>query len=97
MRQEIQRALNKIYGATPPDSGPSAHSNDWDSPIPKSLRTLRAMELEYARYQLWAATAHEKLDLFRQRRPHALIPLPRLARLCQLANLGRLAAGLPEL
>jgi hypothetical protein len=54
------------------------------------------MELEYARYQLWAATAREKLELFQQRRPHARISFSKLARLCQLgANLGRLAAGLP--
>ena len=68
----------------------------WVAESPCARVLLRAMELEYARYQLWAATAREKLELFQQRRPHARISFSELARLCQLgANLGRLAAALP--
>lgn len=97
MQKEIERALEKIYGESPPDTSPSAHSNDWNSPIPKSPRTLRAMEIQYAQWQLWIGVAREKLALFRERRPHALIPLTQIARLCEYAfKLKRLAIGLPE-
>lgn len=97
MQKEIQRALDKIYGESPPNPRPSSHSNDCGSPIPKSPRTLRAMEIQYAQWQLWIGVAREKLALFRQRRPHALIPLTQLARLCEVSfKLKRLAVGLPE-
>lgn len=97
MQKEIQQALDKIYGVSPPETAPSTYSNDWDSPIPKSPQTLRAMELHYAKWQLQMEVAREQLALFNQRRPHALIPLSQLARLCEIAfKLKRLAVGLPE-
>ena len=93
-RRLWQPALNKAYGL-PPDTPFEDPNKDWNSPVPKCPRTLRALEREYEVWQLWMSIGRENMTLFKQRQPHALIGFTQLARLLDIGfTFARLATGL---
>jgi hypothetical protein len=88
-------ALNQAYGSSPderPLSDPSA-----DLPqLPKSPRTLRAVEREFDSWCFWMSAGKLAMARHQQRRPHALPSLTRVARLLEIAfDFAQLAVGSP--
>ena len=78
-------ALNRI-------SDPLAHI----PPLPKSPRTLRAMELEFASWRFWMAAGSLAIARYQRRRPSALPSLSRVARLLEIGfTFAQLACGEP--
>lgn len=88
-------ALNKIYGSSSdekPVRDTSADLPQW----PKSPRTNRAIEREFASWQFWMSAGKLAMARHRQRRPHAMPSLGRIARLFEIAfAFARLACGSP--
>ena len=83
-------ALARAYGCEPkpPDPAPDL------PPLPPP-RTQRAVDRELASWAFWLNAGQVARERFQLRRPHALLSLSRLARLCELGfELGRLACGL---
>src|SRR5262249_52274376 len=86
-------ALNRIYGS-PPEEQPRRDPLADLPQLPKSPRTRRAIEREWANWQFWMAAGTLALAPHEQRRPHALPPLSRVARLLQIAmDFAHLALG----
>lgn len=82
--------LAKAYGVAPQ---PVADRIPWP-PLP-SPATQRAVDRQLAELQLWLAAADAAGERHRQRQPHALPTLGRLARLMQLAfDLKKMVLGL---
>jgi hypothetical protein len=88
-------ALNRVYGSSPDEKlacDPSAELPQW----PKSPRTNRAIEREFASWRFWMSAGKLAMARHRQRRPHAVPSLGRIARLLQIAfDFARLACGSP--
>jgi len=85
--------LRKVYG---PDSPSERPAERWEDRPPRlHPRTERALALEYANWNFWFTAGRLALEHQRQRRPHALMSLSRMAGLLDIAfALGRLACGL---
>jgi hypothetical protein len=92
-----QPALEKAYGPpTPAERAAELHA-DWLASQPPKLhpRTQRAVDVELAAWHDWMDAGKLAWARHRQRRPHALISLGRLAQMLEIAfAFGRLATGL---
>ena len=85
--------LAKVYGVAPE---PVADRIPWP-PLP-SPATQRAVDRQLAELQLWLAAADAAGERHRQRQPHALPTLSRLARQLQLAfDLKKMVLGLDSI
>jgi hypothetical protein len=86
-------ALNQDYGLPPPEEPRRNPLADLPEP-PKSPRTRRAVEREFASWQFWVAAGRIAMARHQQRRPHALLSLSRIARLLQIGfDFAKLACG----
>jgi len=82
--------LAKVYGVAPEPVADRIPGPQLPSPA-----TQRAVDRQLAELQLWLAAADAAGERHRQRQPHALPSLTRLARLLQLAfDLKRMVLGL---
>jgi hypothetical protein len=65
-------------------------------PLPKSPRTLRAMEREFASWRFWMATGSLAIARYERRRPSTPPSLSRIARLLEIGfTFAQLACGEP--
>ena len=88
-------ALNRVYGSSPEEKPACEPSSD-PPQAPKSPRTLRAIEREYASWRFWMSAGKLAMERHQQRRPHALPSLTRIARLLKIAfDFAHLACGSP--
>jgi len=76
-------ALNAAYGPSPPGQSRSDPLEDLPQP-PKSRRTQRAVEREFADWRFWMTAGRLALARYQHRRPHDLPSLTRIARLIQI-------------
>jgi hypothetical protein len=88
-------ALNRVYGSSPDEKRACDPSADLPQ-LPKSSRTRRAVEREFESWSLWMSAGKLAMARYRQRRPHDVPSLTRIARLLQIAfDFAHLADGSP--
>jgi hypothetical protein len=88
-------ALNQAYGSSPQEKSPCAPSPA-EPQLSWSPRTLRAVEREFASWRFWMSAGKLAMARHKQRRPHALPSLTRVARLLEIAfDFAHLACGAP--
>lgn len=86
-------ALNKAYGLPPPGE-PRHNPLDNLSQTPRSPRTRRAVDREFAAWCFWMDAGRLAMARHRQRRPHALPSLSQVARLLEIGfDFARLVCG----
>lgn len=94
VRAEWQRAIAKVYGVEQPAVA-EAWPKSFDSPWPKSSRTMRAIEREMETREIWLEIGRQALRDYQQLRPHHCPGLNEIGRLIEVATrLGRLVTGL---
>jgi len=82
--------LAKVYGAQPEPPDP----NDFLPPLPP-LRTQRAVDCQLAELRIWMEAGRTSMKRYKERYPHALPNLSRVARLLRIAfDFKKLALGL---
>ena len=88
-------ALNRVYGSSPDEKRACDPSADLPQ-LPKSSRTRRAVEREFASWSFSMSAGKLAMERYRQRRPHDVPSLTRIARLLQIAfDFAHLACGSP--
>jgi len=78
-----QPALEKVYGPGSADDSASEFANDF--PRLPGPRRQRVVERELAAWESWMLVGRAAMERHRQRRPHALLSLSRLARVIRVA------------
>jgi len=92
-----QPAIEKAYGPPTPEERERYLREEMlaAQPPPLHPRTRRAVEREYAAWQLWMETGRQAWARHQQRRPHAVPSLSRVARLLEISiDFGCLDVGL---
>ena len=86
--------LIRVYGPQPTKQAPDPFADTF--PLPKSPRTLRAIEREYASLQFWMCAGSLAMARYKSRNSRCLLSLSRIARLLDIGiAFGNLACGEP--